>query len=306
MPSLIDLFHKVEDGWKERLLTEFSKGCEKSDIDLRHPRSRSLDFRIPKSYYLGSNPVQVSNSEYFQKLCEFIDSEYDHGKGNINPQKESVFKALNMTPFNTTKVVILGQDPYPNPEFAHGLAFSVPSEVKPPGSLMNIFQRIYEDLELDGKKCEDQDWNDQKPTNGCLEPWTKKGVLLLNAALTINVSKHKGSVKHTRLWKPFTTRILRLLNEKNDKRVVFLLWGDDAMDIGNKAGLYDGLDRTAKQDKRRVNNRKNLVLDSAHPGNLAENNRNVEKEDKFSCCRHFSVTNAFFGSKIFTWPIPKD
>lgn len=296
MARLIDLFNGIETEWNRKLSTEFSDKCKKSDLGLYRPESRPLDFRNSESYRKGKSSPQVGNSEYFRELCRFIDCEY---KGKINPDKENIFRALMMTPFRKTKVVILGQDPYPESTNACGLSFSAPSK-KVPSSLDHIFRVLYEDIVLDGEKCNDKVWKDVKPSSGCLESWTQKGVLLLNAALTLS----KGSVKHTRLWRPFTTRILRILNEQKTTPVVFLLWGDDAIDIGIEAGLYEGVNRAAKRRERRVNSEKNLVLDASHPSSHKWQKETEKASQAFRGCRHFSDTNDFLGKKIFTWPIP--
>lgn len=302
MTRLIDFLMKIEPGWKQKLLAEFSDTCKKSDLGLWCPRSRSLDFYDPRSYRLGNKSAQVSNSEYFQKLCEFMDSEYkSSGKNGINPaKKKDVFKALRVSPFAETKVVILGQDPYPDSGNAHGLAFSVPNGVNIPDSLRHIFRVLYEDIVLCGKKCNNNDWNNIKPVNGCLETWAaQKNVLLLNAALTIK--KEKVS-EHTRPWQPFTTRILKILNEKSSP-VVFLLWGDNAIDIGRTAGLYEGVNNGDKPGKSRKNRKGNLVLDASHPSNYSWETKMKKASQAFRGCRHFSETNTFLGEKIFAWPL---
>lgn len=302
MARLIDLFNGIETEWNRKLSVEFSDKCKKSDLGLYRPKSRQLDFRNPDSYQKGKSSPQVGNSEYFRELCKFIDSEYNGpDKGKINPAKEKIFRALDMPPFVKTKVIILGQDPYPETTNACGLSFSAPSG-KIPSSLDHIFRVLYEDIVLDGKKkCDDNVWkNDVKPSNGCLESWTQKGVLLLNAALTLS----KGAVEHTRLWRPFTTRVLRILNEQKDNSVVFLLWGDDAIDIGVEAGLYEKVGRAAKRAKGRKNSKGNLVLDASHPSSYKWQKETGKASQAFRGCRHFSDTNDFFGKKIFTWPIP--
>jgi len=204
--------------------------------------------------------------DYYLKLREFLKNEYR--TKTIYPDMYKIYEALRLTSYENTKVVILGQDPYPGPNQAHGLAFSVKPGVDIPPSLLNIFKELNADI-----GC-------YIPNNGCLIPWAKQGVLLLNTSLTViagrpNSHRNKG-------WEKLTDRIIQLLNEKN-KPVVFLLWGSNAK---SKASL--------------ITNRNHLVLTTVHPSPLSASRG-------FFGCRHFSRANSFLaetGQKPIDWQIP--
>lgn len=189
---------------------------------------------------------------YFKNLQKFLDEEY--ANYTIYPKVENIFNALNLVKFNDVKVVILGQDPYHEPNQAHGLAFSVEGNVLLPPSLQNIFKEISNDLNIEQSK------------DGNLERWAKQGVLLLNTVLTVrkgqaNSHKDKG-------WEQLTSRIIELLNER-ETPIVFLLWGSQAKKIGEK-----------------INNKNHLILTSVHPSPLSAYNG-------FFGCKHFSKANEF-------------
>lgn len=210
--------------------------------------------------------TQEFNKEYYLSLREFLIREYR--QYTIYPNMFNIFEALKLSSRKDTKVVILGQDPYHGEGQAHGLAFSVPPATAIPPSLMNIFKELRDDL---GCKI---------PDNGCLTPWAKQGVLLLNASLTVRANmanSHRGKG-----WEIFTDRVIELVNEK-DTPVVFMLWGNNAR---QKAKLID----TAKH----------LVLTSVHPSPLSA-------FGGFFGCRHFSKANEFLrktGQPEINWQIP--
>jgi uracil-DNA glycosylase len=174
---------------------------------------------------------------YMQQLQDFLCAEEAMQK-NILPPAPLRFNALNSTPFNEVKVVILGQDPYPTVGHAHGLCFSAMPDVKPlPKSLMNINKELLEDLAVDNAHT------------AYLQPWAEQGVLLLNAVLTVeagNANAHQGKG-----WETFTDAIIAALNEQTES-VVFILWGAYAQ---KKASFIDS-DR-------------HLVIKSAHPSPLS-------------------------------------
>lgn len=148
---------------------------------------------------------------YYKQLRAFLTDEYRTRR--IYPDMYSIFNALRFTPYHAVRVVILGQDPYPGPNQAHGLAFSVQQGVATPRSLQNIYQELHTDC-----GC-------YIPNNGYLKKWADQGVLLLNTSLTVragapNSHKDKG-------WELFTDRIIELLNER-EEGIVFLLWGANA------------------------------------------------------------------------------
>lgn len=190
--------------------------------------------------------------DYYIKLREFLKAEYTSKA--IYPNMHDIFNSLKLTGFRETKVVILGQDPYIKPGEAHGLSFSVKPGVKIPPSLLNIFKELKNDL-----GCE-------IPNSGCLEKWAARGVLMLNAVLTVragesNSHKNKG-------WENFTSRVIQTLDEHKDKPVVFMLWGNNA-----------------KEKEALICNRKHLILKAAHPSPLAGG--------AFFGCKHFSKANNF-------------
>lgn len=203
-------------------------------------------------------------ADYYLKLRSFLAVEYKYY--TIYPSMYDVFNALKMTPYESVKVVILGQDPYFCEGQAHGLCFSVPNGVKIPPSLSNIFNEIKSDT---GFECK----------SGCLESWAKQGVLLLNTALTVRSKEpnsHKGKG-----WEILTDKIVSIVNEK-ETPVVFLLWGANAK---SKKGLI-----TAPH---------HLVLEAPHPSPLSA-------YSGFLGCKHFSKTNDFLeknGQSKIDWSL---
>lgn len=145
---------------------------------------------------------------YFQMLADFVDSE--RAAHQVFPPEDEVFNAFKMTPFDEVKVLLLGQDPYHDDGQAHGLCFSVRRGVKPPPSLVNMFKELKTDL-----GC-------SIPNNGCLEPWARQGVMLLNAVLTVQA--HKPNSHKDQGWEKFTDAAIRALNARAEP-VVFMLWG---------------------------------------------------------------------------------
>lgn len=194
--------------------------------------------------------------DYFKELEGFVNKEYE--EYTIFPQKDEIFNALKLTPPENVKAVILGQDPYINEGQAHGLAFSVKENwAQFPPSLKNIYREIGNDLgvELDLDKCS------RNLTN-----WAKQGVLLLNTSLTVRAGKSNSH--YGRGWEIFTNAIIEYLG-KNKEHIVFLLWGNNAI---NK--------------KRFIDQDKNLVLTSVHPSPLSVHRG-------FFGCKHFSKTNTY-------------
>lgn len=196
-------------------------------------------------------------TDRMRKLKNFLTAEYQAGK-TIYPRGEEYFAALNLTPFDKVKVVIVGQDPYHGPGQAHGLCFSVHDGVRLPPSLQNIFKELHADL---GVKI---------PQSGSLKKWAEQGVLLLNAVLTVEDGKaasHQG-----RGWEEFTDKIIHVLNEEKES-LVFILWGSYAQ---KKAAFVD--------------RKKHLVLESVHPSPLSAHRG-------FFGTKPFSKTNAYLRSK---------
>lgn len=174
--------------------------------------------------------------DYMQKLKKFLATQ-KQDKKTIYPKGSEYFAALNLTPLDKVKVVIIGQDPYHGPGQAHGLSFSVREGVRFPPSLRNIFKELHEDLGV------------PMPTTGDLTPWAKQGVLLLNAVLT--VEDGKANAHQGKGWELFTDQVISLLNEKRE-HIAYVLWGSYAQ---KKAAFVD--------------RSKNLVLECVHPSPLS-------------------------------------
>ena len=196
------------------------------------------------------------NSLYFERLAAFVRSAY--AKGVVYPPAKNIFEAFNRTPFDKVRVVILGQDPYHEPNQAHGLCFSVQDGVRPPPSLINIY-----------KELEEEYGTPFLNRSGDLSHWADQGVLLLNATLTVdagNAGSHQGKG-----WELFTDAVISKLSENRDN-LVFLLWGSYARRKG------------AVIDRRR-----HLVLECAHPSPLS-----VYRG--FFGCGHFKKTNEYLAA----------
>lgn len=208
-------------------------------------------------------------SPYMQKLKSFLLAEKTAGK-QIFPKGSEYFRALDLTPLDAVKVVILGQDPYHGAGQAHGLCFSVQPGVRVPPSLVNIYKELQSDLGI------------RPVRHGFLESWARQGVLLLNSVLTVEESRatsHQGQG-----WEKFTDSVIRTVNERCDG-VVFMLWGAYAQ---KKAGFVDQT--------------KHLVLKSPHPSPLSAHNG-------FFGNGHFSKSNAFLearGKQPIDWQLPDE
>ncbi len=194
---------------------------------------------------------------YFQQIVTFLKAEKVAGK-IVYPPGPLIFNAFSKTPFANVKVVLLGQDPYHGKGQAHGLSFSVPDGVPKPPSLKNIFKELEDDVGV------------QSPSSGNLEQWAMRGVLLLNASLTVRQNE-AGS--HSKIgWLQFTDTVISKLSEEK-KGIVFLLWGKFAQD---KQSLIDEA--------------KHHVLKAAHPSPFSA-------DKGFFGCRHFSKTNRLLASE---------
>lgn len=209
---------KIEGGWKEALAGEFNK-------------------------------------PYFAELTNFVRNEYK--KTKVYPPPKEIFAAFDHCPLDKVKVVIIGQDPYHNPNQANGLCFSVHDKVPVPPSLQNIFKEIHADLGLN------------VPTSGNLEHWADQGVLLLNATLTVRANQPGSHQKHG--WETFTDAVIKYLSE-NKNGLIFLLWGN-----------------YAKQKGAIIDSTKHHILTAAHPSPFSANNG-------FFGCKHFSKTNELLKS----------
>jgi uracil-DNA glycosylase len=207
---------KIEDSWKSVLKHEFSK-------------------------------------PYFLEAVTFIKTEKALGK-IIYPPGSLIFQSFNITPFDSVKVVLLGQDPYHGKGQAHGLSFSVPQGVKPPPSLMNIFKELQQDVGI------------PFPPHGNLTKWAEQGVLLLNASLSV---RENEPLSHSSIgWTMFTDAVISKISAGRSN-VVFLLWG-----------------KYAQQKQELIDETKHMVLKAAHPSPFSANNG-------FFGCKHFSKTNEY-------------
>ena len=192
------------------------------------------------------------DKEYFIKLTDFVRNEYLSGKKTY-PDAKNIFNAFNLCPFESVKVVIIGQDPYHEPGQAHGLCFSVLPPTPNPPSLQNIYKEIESDI---GRPS---------VTNGDLTYWANQGVLLLNSTLTVQA--HLAASHSNRGWEQFTDAVIRALNTREN--IVYMLWGSFAQ---KKAAI--------------VNTTKNLILKSAHPSPLSAYRG-------FFGNHHFSLANQY-------------
>lgn len=172
----------------------------------------------------------IKNTEYFKNLWQKVEEEYSNEK--CFPPKEQIFSALDLTPFDNVKVVIIGQDPYHNDDQANGLCFSVSEKVKAPPSLKNIFKELKEDVGIERSRQE-------------LDDWAEQGVLLLNATLTVKA--HSPNSHKDLGWEKFTNFIIQEISDKKEN-VVFVLWG-----------------AFAQKKEELIDSSKHFIIKSAHP-----------------------------------------
>ena len=215
--------------------------------------------------YLGTELKAI----YMQNLKQFLQQEKEQHKV-IYPDADNWFHALEITPLDQVKVVILGQDPYHQPNQAHGLCFSVRPGIKAPPSLVNIYKELHSDLGV------------VPVGHGYLESWAQQGVLLLNSVLTVEQSlaaSHQGKG-----WETFTDKVIATVNEQCQD-VVFLLWGSYAQ----KKGAV-------------IDTQRHCVLQASHPSPLAAYRG-------FFGCRHFSQANQYLqqaGKTPIDWQLPDE
>jgi uracil-DNA glycosylase len=224
----------------------------KPDVDIHKSWKKVLDEQF--------------NSDYFSELKHFLLNEKE--KHLIYPPGNLIFAALNRTPFDRIKVVIIGQDPYHGPGQANGLCFSVSPGIRKPPSLVNVFKELRDDLGI------------PIPQDGNLESWADQGVLLLNATLTVRAGTAGSHQKKG--WEKFTDSIIKAISD-NKKGIIFLLWGNFAQ---TKANL--------------IHSDKHFILKAAHPSPLARG--------AFFGCKHFSKTNKILehqGILPINWRIEK-
>lgn len=206
------------------------------------------------------------DADYMLLLSQFLREQKALSK-QIYPSGSQFFAALNNTPLEKVKVVVLGQDPYHGPNQAHGLSFSVPVGQKIPPSLINIYKELEADLGL------------VLPQHGNLQQWADQGVLLLNSVLSVEANKaasHQGKG-----WEEFTDKVIQVLNKERE-HLVFLLWGAYAQRKG-----------------RVIDQERHLVLQAPHPSPLSAHRG-------FLGCGHFSKANSYLmrhGSPPINWQI---
>ena len=215
--------------------------------------------------YASLNKVQLDESWKYnlaefllspkmEALRDFLLQEKQQNKV-IYPPRSLIFNALNTTPLNQVKVVIIGQDPYHGPNQAHGLSFSVQRGVALPPSLRNIFHELHTDLGV------------PIPKHGDLTHWAEQGVLLLNSVLTVEAGQPTSHQKQG--WEDFTDHVIDVLNQQRE-HIVFILWGAYAQRKG-----------------QRIDPNKHLILKAAHPSPLAAN------RGGFFGCKVFSKSNNY-------------
>lgn len=197
-----------------------------------------------------------TQKEYYPKLMQFLEKEYM--EKTIYPPKEDLFSVFRLCPYDNVKVVVLGQDPYHQPNQAHGLAFSVRKGVKVPPSLKNIYKELKSDLDIDA------------PSHGYLEEWARQGVFLLNAIMSVEAGKAGSHRKKG--WETFSDDVIQVLNE-HEQPLVFLLWGN-----------------WAKEKAKLITNPNHLVLSSPHPSPLSA-------YQGFFGTKPFSTINVFLEEK---------
>nr|GEV86477.1 uracil-DNA glycosylase [Tanacetum cinerariifolium] len=261
---------------EQKVRVEFNKSLAKAKFNLRLCKQRLSSKSSAKDQGLGClKLVELLVEEtwlealpgefekpYTKKLSEFVESEI-RGPTPIYPPQHLVFNALNTTPFDKVKAVIIGQDPYHGPGQAMGLSFSVPEGIKVPSSLMNMYKELQQDL-----GC-------SIPLHGNLERWAVQGVLLLNAVLTVR--QHQANSHAKKGWEQFTDSVIETISKKKTG-IVFLLWGN-----------------YAQAKSRLIDESKHHILKAAHPSGLSAHRG-------FFGCRHFSSTNRIL-EKADTTPI---
>lgn len=213
-----------------------------------------MEIKIEDSW--GTQLADEFAKEYFLQLIQFVKAEYK--SHIIFPPGKQIFNAFDNCPFDKTKVVIIGQDPYHGPAQAHGLCFSVADGIPKPPSLLNIFKELKLDI---GKEI---------PINGNLINWAQQGVLMLNATLTVRANE-AGSHQN-KGWEIFTDAVIKKLSDHKEN-LVFILWGAYAQ----KKASY-------------INRKKHFIVESAHPSPLSASRG-------FFGQNHFSKTNTFLESK---------
>jgi uracil-DNA glycosylase len=209
---------------------------------------------------------QEFEQPYFKNLQDFLTAERQ--TQTIFPAATDIFSAFELTPYENVRVLLLGQDPYHDNNQAHGLCFSVQPGIKTPPSLANIYKELHSDLDC------------KIPNNGYLESWSKQGILMLNAVLTVRA--HTPNSHKDKGWETFTDTVIKIVNQKSDP-VIFVLWG-----------AY------AQKKLKLIDTTRHLAIQSAHPSPLSARNG-------FFDSKPFSAINSAlesFDRPIINWQIP--
>ncbi|MFN8239538.1 MAG: uracil-DNA glycosylase [Bacteroidales bacterium] len=220
-----------------------------------------MDVRIEESW--KRRLAAEFEKDYFLKLADFVRNEYR--TKTVYPPGPQIFNAFNLCPFDKVRAVIIGQDPYHGPGQAHGLCFSVADGIEFPPSLVNIFKEIQSDTGV------------AIPRSGNLERWSRQGVLLLNATLTVRA--HEAGSHQRKGWEEFTDAAILALN-KEKKNLVFFLWGAYAQKKGEN-----------------IDESKHLVLKSVHPSPLSAS-RGFFGNRQFSKCNNYLISS---GQEPVNW-----
>ncbi|CAI0405131.1 unnamed protein product [Linum tenue] len=268
----------LSDDQKSRI--EFNKLRAKSKRNLKHCSQLvsncreegvgyvKLEELLVEETWLEALPGELQKP-YAKNLSSFLENEI-LGRGvPIYPPQHLVFNALNTTPFDRVKVVIIGQDPYHGPGQAMGLSFSVPEGVKIPSSLVNIFKELKQDV-----GC-------PVPSHGNLEKWAIQGVLLLNAVLTVR--EHEANSHAKKGWEQFTDAVIKTISQKKEG-VIFLLWGNFAREKSSTFSVVQACFHVESVARRLIDGTKHHILKAAHPSGLSAHRG-------FFGCRHFSQAN---------------
>jgi len=213
--------------------------------------------------------IYPPNNSTMKSIYTFVKKEYS--TKTIFPPKNLIFNAFEKTPWDKVKVVIIGQDPYPNPGDAMGLSFSVPKTQPIPGSLRNIYKCLEKDQKI----------KFIRPKHGDLESWAEQGVFLLNATLTVECKKANSHQKNSN-WAKFTDFVIKQISSQKNN-VVFLLWGNFAI---NKSSLID--------------TKKHLIIKNIHPSPLAQSKGDFTKSEQFSQTNEYLIKN---GIEPINWEI---
>ena len=213
--------------------------------------------------------INPPNNSTMKSIYNFVKKEYS--SKTIFPPKNLIFNAFSKTPWDKVKVVIIGQDPYPNPGDAMGLSFSVPKTQNVPGSLRNIYKCLEKDQKI----------KFIRPKHGDLVSWAEQGVFLLNATLTVECKKANSHQKNSG-WSKFTDFVIKQISlQKNN--IVFLLWGNFAI---NKSSLID--------------TKKHLIIKNIHPSPLAQSKGDFTNSQQFSQTNEYLIKN---GIEPINWQI---